>query len=37
MHADDSKCYEFVKDYQPVQQAERENPFAMLAELKQKL
>ena len=36
-HADNSKCYEFVKNYQPEQQAERENPFAMLAELKQKL
>jgi uncharacterized protein len=37
-HADDGKCQEFVKDYQPPQRAKakRENPFAMLAELKQK-
>jgi uncharacterized protein len=36
VHADEGKCNEFVKDYQPQRQAERENPFAMLAELKQK-
>ena len=35
-HADDGKCYEFVKDYQPPQVEKRENPFAKLAELKQK-
>jgi uncharacterized protein len=36
VHADDDKCQEFVKDYQPPQVEKRENPFAMLAELKQK-
>ncbi len=35
-HADDGRCQEFVKDYQPPQSAKRENPFAMLAELRQK-
>jgi uncharacterized protein len=35
-HADDGRCHEFVKDYQPPQSAKRENPFAMLAGLKQK-
>jgi uncharacterized protein len=36
VHADEGTCHEFVKDYQPPKQAARENPFAMLAELKQK-
>ena len=36
VHADEGKCHEFVKDYQPPQLAKRENPFDMLAELKQK-
>ena len=36
VHADDGKCHEFVKDYQAPQVEKRENPFAMLAELKQK-
>jgi len=35
-HPDSGECHEFVKDYQPPQSAKRENPFAMLAELKQK-
>lgn len=35
-HAGSNSCDEFVKAYQPPQPAARENPFAMLAGLKQK-
>ena len=35
-HADEGKCHEFVKDYQPPQAEKRDNPFAVLADLKQK-
>jgi len=36
LHGQGSTCHEFIKDYQPPKDAKRENPFAVLAELKQK-
>ena len=36
LHGESDKCQELVKDYQPPAGDERENPFAVLAELKQK-
>ncbi len=35
-HSDNRECQEFVKAYQPPQPEQRDNPFAMLAALKQK-
>jgi uncharacterized protein len=36
VHEDRDECHELHKDYQPSADAQRENPFAVLAELKQK-
>ena len=36
LHVDDSRCQGVMKDYQPPEGETRENPFAVLAELKQK-
>lgn len=36
VHEDDDRCQGFMKDYQAPEHAARENPFAVLAELKQK-
>ena len=36
LHKGSDECHAYVKDYQPPQGEQRENPFAVLAELKQK-
>lgn len=36
LHKDSDECHAFVKAYKPPQGEQRENPFAVLAELKQK-
>lgn len=36
LHGESDECRELVKDYQPPAGDQRENPFAVLAELKQK-
>jgi uncharacterized protein len=35
-HTDSGKCHEFVQDYKPPVTEQRQGPFAVLAELKQK-